>query len=108
MLPIFSVIVVFTLYNRKDDSEYLFFPVKKHRYMWLIIKISAGLSLLSIMLMGVEKTLFFIPDSWQVYDEDFEAWHYIKPLISFLLGIGLTWFIIDLMGKHKKFCKNRN
>lgn len=107
VLPVFSVIVVFLLYNHEEDSEYLFFPVKKHKYLWLIIKISAGLSLWFILTTGIEKTLFFIPNSWGIYDEDLETWTCIKPFLSVLLGSYMTYFIIDLMDKHKKTSNKR-
>ena len=101
ILPGFSVIVVFTLYSLKEDSEYLFFPVKKYKYLWVLIKISAGLSLWLSLIAGMEKVLFFIPDSWKIFDEDLETWTNIKTLISFFLGSYMTYFIINLMAKYK-------
>ena len=101
ILPGFSVIVVFTLYGLKKDSEYLFFPVKKYKYLWGLIKISAGLSLWLSLIIGMEKMLFFIPKSWKIFDEDLETWTNIKFLISFFLGSYVTYFIINLMAKHK-------
>lgn len=102
VLPVFSLAVVFALYNKDRESEYLSFPVKKHEYLWLVIKISAGLSLFLILFAGIEKLLFFIPSSWESYNEDMETWTNIRSYVALVFSVFFWGFIISVLFKNKE------
>lgn len=102
LLPVFSLAVVFLIYDKDRDSEYLSFPVKKHLYLWLGIEISAAISLLLILYGGIENMLFFIPSSWMIYDEISENSSGLKPYLVLCFAVGFWIFIFNLLHRDKE------
>lgn len=63
-------------------------------------------SLVTVLLLGLNDMLFFIPNSWVIYDEDGEFVHKAKPLIELTLSGIIAFSVLNFYKKINN--ENRN
>ena len=87
-------------YNH-DEREKSF---QRHYRLTYIIYITASITFMAILGIGIYSILFFIPDSWGFYDDDGE-WHPVRLIIATIFSLGVLIFISGLYEKYGKLTK---
>jgi len=97
MIPFISCAVsVYWLYHRADRDESL----KTHPKLTSAIYISAFITLMGVLYVGIKKLLFFIPWGWGAYDEDGD-WRSMRESIAIMLAFLSSGFISTLFSKYE-------
>ena len=98
MLPIVScAVVVYFFYHDTDKND----SFRNHNRFTYGIYISAFITVMLTLSVGIESLLVFIPKDWGGFDEDGD-WRSSREEIALLLSFLSTYFIANLLSKYQK------
>ena len=101
VIPVIScLVVVYWFYHRTDRNE----SFAEHPKFTYAIYISAFITLMGVLSIGIKSALFFIPWDWGGYNEDGD-WESTRESIALMLAFFSTGFIVQLFSDHDKMKK---
>lgn len=95
MLPIINCIVaVYWLFNQRERE----ISFEKHHKLTYVIYISAFITLMGILHIGIEQWLFIIPHSWGSYDDG--EWVATRSTMAGMLAFAGSFLVAYIFGKY--------